>query len=89
MRELHNKDELNEIKNAERGYILNQRTNVNRLHRVTCDYVAVMWINPHPKFFFAEFEEAEQWADARYGKSPTGWVKCNICHPSGPVKWPD
>ena len=88
MRELQNRNELDEIKDAQRGYMLNHRPEVNRLLRVTCNYVAIMWINPHPKFFLAEFEEAEQWADARYGKcSRLG--RCGPCHPSGPVKWPD
>ncbi|MGA3228357.1 MAG: hypothetical protein ABSD51_00270 [Candidatus Binatus sp.] len=61
MRELQNRrelDEIDEIKDAQRGYILNHRPEVKRLHRVTCVNVAVMWTNPHPKFFFAEFEEA-------------------------------
>jgi hypothetical protein len=70
MREVYTRRELDEIKDAEHGYILNERPGVKRLHRVTCNDVAIMWINPHPKFFFSGFEEARKWADERYGQYP-------------------
>lgn len=69
--------ELAKPQSGERGFILNVRHDVKRLHRAGCEAVGAMVATAYPKMFFETGDEARQWSDAQYG--PSGWTKCGLC----------
>jgi hypothetical protein len=74
--------DLAQLQKDGRGFILNIRDDVKKLHRAKCDAVTAMVSAAYPKYFFEEEEqdEALKWLDAEYGER--GWSPCGYCRPN-------
>jgi len=82
MRKVVEQFDLALLQKEGRGYILNARNDVKRLHRAGCEAVGAMVSTAYPKVFFEQLDEALKWLDAEYGKS--GWLSCGFCYPNPP-----
>lgn len=68
-------DELLLLKVEKRGFILNERPEIKRVHHASCGSVST-WLD-HPKYFSNDRDEARDWLDRRFGTD--GWVNCKYC----------
>lgn len=75
MRQITTTDELLLIKVQKKGFVLNERPDVNRVHHASCNSVSP-WID-HPKYFSENRSKAKYWLDCRFGSD--GWVNCGYC----------
>jgi uncharacterized Zn-finger protein len=75
MRPITTTDELLLIKMGKRGFVLNERPEVRRVHHASCSSVSP-WID-HPKYFSENRRAATDWLDRRFGSD--GWVNCGYC----------
>jgi hypothetical protein len=79
MRDVQDNLELAKLQAEQRGFILNARNDVKRLHLAGCEAVGAMVSTAYPKTFFGELNEAREYLDGRYGKF--GWLPCGLCRP--------
>ena len=75
MREITTTKDLLTIKVRKRGFVLNERPEVRRVHHASCDSLST-WID-HPKYFSENRPAARDWLDRRFGSD--GWVNCGYC----------
>jgi hypothetical protein len=75
VRQISTTDELLLIKVQKKGFVLNERPEVRRVHHASCGSVSA-WID-HPKYFSENKRAATDWLDRRFGSD--GWVNCGHC----------
>ena len=76
MNPVRDNTELNHIKTMKKGFLLNERPEIKKVHHVTCEAVSATTVM-HPKYFSQNKAASEKWLDSRFGLG--GWVNCGIC----------
>jgi len=78
MRQITTSDEMLLIQLDKKGFILNERSDVKKVHHVSCEAVQAMVIREYPKYFSADRAASKDWLDRRFGSD--GWENCGVCH---------
>jgi hypothetical protein len=76
MRAVRDTFDLGKLQRGKRGYILNDRADGARLHRVDCEAVGAMNAAAYPKIFLDDYDEAVAWSN----QNKRGWDRCGRCH---------
>ena len=76
MNPVRNDEELNHINLLRKGFLLNERPEVKKVHHVTCGSVTAT-TTMHPKYFSQNKAASKKWLDSKFGRD--GWVNCGYC----------
>jgi len=76
MRQITLRDEWNLIKLEKKGFILNARPEVKRVHHVTCGSVTPTSLD-HPKYFSQNKAASKKWLNDKFGAGK--WQNCGYC----------
>lgn len=80
MREVRDDLDLQRIKAARRGFILNVREDRKMLHRAACESVGTMGSANYTKLFFEEPSEVVAWLESAMFEQ-SRWNRCGRCRP--------
>jgi hypothetical protein len=76
MRQVKDHADLEQLRAAGVGFIVNIREGHAKIHRVRCTYVEVMFTPKYPKFFSASAADVLHWLTPQ----PEGaWDHCGVC----------
>lgn len=75
MRDIIDKDDLEQVRRQGVGFILNVRDEILTLHYAWCDYAGVMYPPKFQKKLFETREEAMRWL----ATSALDWKSCGHC----------
>jgi hypothetical protein len=77
LRTIRDHSDLESLRAAGQGFVINIRDDRSRIHRVTCESIEVMSTSAYPKIFVQTGREAVQWIETDTGKVP--WEHCGRC----------
>jgi hypothetical protein len=76
MRKVGDHSELENLRAAGAGFIINIRGDQAKTHRATCETLEVMSTSAHIKIFSETADDAVQWLDANRELT---WEHCGLC----------
>lgn len=77
MDKVKTRDEMALILLEKKGFVLNERPEINRVHHATCESLSAMVASAHPKYFSTNRGQSEDWLNKRLGSD--GWANCGRC----------
>ena len=78
MRQIIRNNEMLLIQLEGKGFILNDRLEVRRVHHASCEAVQAMVTPAYPKYFSEDRAASKDWLDRHFGTD--GWVNCGMCY---------
>jgi|SRR5579863_736166 len=77
MRMVSDHSDLESLRAAGRGFIINIRHDKSTIHRVTCETVEVMSTSAYLKVFSETAHQTVDWVNTDFDKVP--WEHCGVC----------